>query len=284
MVSIESIYAGRRVAFLTQHGKERVVAPVISAALGCRVEHVTGYDTDQLGTFTRDIPRAGTQLEAARRKARIGMDLAASPFGLASEGSFGADPMAGLFPWNVEVLIFIDDERSLEIVGGAQGGAALDHLLTSDEAQAADFARRVEFPAQHLVIRPESKDDPRIRKGVRTWPELTDAFTWAQRSSSDGKVFIETDCRAHANPSRMENIRRAAENLAERLKSLCPACGAPGYWLVERVRGLACGGCGAPTRETCAEIHGCVKCAQRDTRPYPESRRADPGRCDYCNP
>jgi len=44
--------------------------------LGCRVAHVSGFDTDQLGTFTRNIPRAGIQLEAARKKACLGMELA----------------------------------------------------------------------------------------------------------------------------------------------------------------------------------------------------------------
>ena len=67
-------YAGQTVALLTQHGKAQAIAPVLEPALGCRVVTVEGYDTDQLGTFTREIPRLGTQLEAARRKARIGMD------------------------------------------------------------------------------------------------------------------------------------------------------------------------------------------------------------------
>ena len=85
-------YANHRVALLTQHGNEHVIGPVLNAALGCRVERVTGYDTDRLGTFTRDIPRAGTQIEAARKKARISMELAELSLGLASEGSFGVDP------------------------------------------------------------------------------------------------------------------------------------------------------------------------------------------------
>ena len=98
MVNDLSVYSGRGVALLTQHGKERMIAPVLESALGCRVERVTGYDTDQLGTFTRDVPRAGTQIEAARKKARIGMELSGLSLGLASEGSFGPDPMGGCFP------------------------------------------------------------------------------------------------------------------------------------------------------------------------------------------
>jgi hypothetical protein len=279
-----SPYAGRRIALLTQHGKEGAIASALDPALGCLVERVDGYDTDQLGTFTRDIPRAGIQIEAARKKVRIGMELSGLPLGLASEGSFGPDPMVGMFPWNVEFLVFIDDEAELEIVGLAQGKANHTHLLAGEWAAAEAFARQAEFPAHHLVVRPEGENDPRIRKGIAAWSDLEAAFAWAQTQSAGGLVFLETDLRAHANPTRMEMIRLAAEDLAKKLLSPCPACGAPGFWLVERVGGLPCADCGAPTRETCAEVHGCLKCAHRETRERSESRYADPRRCDYCNP
>lgn len=275
-----AVYAGRRVALLTQHGKERVIEP----AIGCRVQLASGYDTDLLGTFTRDIPRAGLQIEAARQKARIGMDLAGLPLGLASEGSFGPDPMVGMFAWNVEFVIFIDDEQGLEIVGHAQGEASHVHLLTGDWAAAEAFARQAAFPGHHLVVRPEGENDPRLRKGIAAWTELAAAFAWAQAQSASGQVFLESDLRAHANPTRMENIRRAAEDLAARLRSLCPACGAPGFWLVERVAGLPCADCGAPTRETRAEVQGCLTCAHRVTHQRTDPTAADPGRCDTCNP
>ena len=76
MTAKPSYYKGSRVALLTQHGKERVIAPVLEPVLGCSIERVTGFDTDQFGTFTKKTPRYGTQLEAARRKARKGMELA----------------------------------------------------------------------------------------------------------------------------------------------------------------------------------------------------------------
>ena len=78
-------YRGRRIGLPTQHGKERVISPELDRALDCRVERVGGYDTDLLGTFTRDVPRAGTQLEAAGKKARTGMEPSGLPLGLASE-------------------------------------------------------------------------------------------------------------------------------------------------------------------------------------------------------
>lgn len=277
-------YAGSRIALLTQHGKERVVVPVLETALGCRVERVSGYDTDQLGTFTREIPRLGTQIDAARKKARIGMDLAAVQLGLASEGSFGPDPFTGMFPWNVEVLVFIDDVRAIEVCGVFQGPGGGENLCSDDWLAIEAFAGKAGFPAQHLVLRPNDEHDPRFRKGIAAWADLRDAFTWARDLSTAGKVFVEYDLRAHANPNRMENIRRAAEDLATKLATACPVCGTPGYALIDRLKGLPCAECGAPTHEPHADIWGCVGCNHRETRPRAEPVAADPSRCDRCNP
>jgi len=277
-------YRNQEVALLTQHGKEHVLASVLDAAVGCRVKRVDGYDTDLLGTFTRDIPRAGTQLEAARTKARLGMKLSGLPLGLASEGTFGADPMIGLFPWNTEVLIWIDDVQGLEVVGIAQGKANYGHLLTPDWTATEAFAQHWGFPEHQLVVRPDGQDDPRIRKGIASWADLEIGFAKAREESSNGLVFLETDVRAHANPTRLENIRCAAEHLASRLCSPCPECGAPGFGRVERVPGLPCEWCGAPTEETKADVLACVKCTHRVTHQRRDRTTADPARCDYCNP
>lgn len=283
-LSTPADYSGQAVALLTQHGKEQVISPVLEAAIGCQVAHVTGYDTDLLGTFTREIPRAGTQIETARRKARIGMQLAGLPFGLASEGSFGPDPMMGMFPWNVEYLVWIDDLNDIELVGVAQAKANFAHLLARDWATVEPFARRWGFPAHYLVIRPEHENDPRIRKGISSWKELEAGFAWAKDESANGQVLLETDVRAHANPTRMSNIRNAAEDLANKLRSRCPSCSLSGFWIIERIPGLPCADCGSPTRESLAEIHGCVKCPHRLTYERTEGNTADPGRCNFCNP
>ena len=278
------LYRGRQVALLTQHGKEHVIGEVLDVALGCRVERVEGYDTDLLGTFSRDIPRVGTQIEAARKKARIGMELSGLPLGIASEGAFGPDPFTGMFSWNVEVLVWIDNERGLEITAVAQGKTNLAHTLTTSWEEVEAFAQKVGFPEHHLVVRPEGENDPRIRKGIDNWADLQATFSWALDQSKNSHAFIETDMRAHANPTRMNNIRAAAEELANKLTSHCPACGAPGYWIVERIAGLPCKRCGKPTHETRAEVYGCCKCTHRATLERTDKAYADPGHCDDCNP
>lgn len=279
-------YAGRPIAFLTQHGKEQVVSPILNKALGCQIERVSGFNTDELGTFTRDIPRYGTQLDAARRKARIGMELSGLDLGLASEGSFGSDPHTGLFPWNIEILLLIDDTRNIEVVGIHQGPASSDHAWIADWPELEAFAHHVGFPRQHLVLRPCGENDLRLRKGLADWPSLKTAFAWAKKlSSDDPRIFVERDLRANAHPERMINIGKATQNLAEKLCSFCPECTAPGYSAVETVVGLPCMKCGQPTQESKGAIWGCQACGFRE-----EYRRnkgiafADPAHCDGCNP
>ncbi len=279
-----SLYAGARVALLTKHGKEAVIAPVLEPGLSCTIARVSGYDTDLLGTFTREIPRQGTQIEAARKKAVIGMELAGTALGMASEGSFGADPLMGAVPWNVECLVFIDDRLGVEVSGWAQGEARSGQLLTGDWGEVRSFALKMGFPDYGMVLRPEGDNDVRIRKEIPDWTGLEGAFREARSLSQSGRVFLEVDLRAHQNPARRETIRRAAEDLLEKLRTRCPACGLPGFSVVERVEGIPCADCGFPTHEIRADVFGCGKCAHRAVAERSPAARGNPVYCDRCNP
>lgn len=287
-VTIQTLrrYESQPVAFLTQHGKERVVAPVLHDGLGCQVELIRGFDTDQLGTFTRDIPRAGTQLEAARAKAREGMRLSGHRLGLASEGSFGLDPMIGFFAWNLEFLIWIDDDLELEVVGAASSRYTNHaHISVTEWAVIEDFAYQIGFPGHHLILRPHDQDDPRIRKGLADWDSLRAAFDWAAACSEDGVVFVETDMRAHANPKRMVVIEEAARDLVQKLRSACPQCDLPGFARTKPVPGLRCEVCRRPTDAPVAWEYGCLKCPYQETWPLEGIPKfVSPAECPYCNP
>lgn len=185
-----SIYSGKKIALLTQHGKEQVIAPILEPSLGCMIEHVIGFDTDQLGTFTRDTPRLGTQLDAARRKNRMGMELSGLSLGIASEGSFAPDPFTGMFPWNIELLIFIDDSLGIEVVSMAQGAGRSAHIHANDWNSVESFGTRQGFPQHNLVLRPQSQDDLRIQKGIADWPQLKSCFDECLAQSDNQQVFI----------------------------------------------------------------------------------------------
>ena len=159
-------YRKRKISLLTNHGKELIIAPVLERALGCQVEQVQGCDTDQFGSFDRITPRQGSQLQTARRKAQFAIDLSPHIVGIASEGSFTVDPFSGFTPWNIEMVLFLDDLHGLEVVGMAQGSAMNMSKSVRDFDSLMEFAADAGFPEHHLMLRPQNASDPRVTKGI----------------------------------------------------------------------------------------------------------------------
>jgi hypothetical protein len=277
-------YAGLKASLLTQHGKESIICPQLFDSNDLEVLHVSGYDTDKLGSFTRDTPRYGSQLDAARKKARVGMELSGLMLGIASEGAFDNDPYTGMFPWNYELVLLIDDVRNLEIIGFFGGQAqSTSHLVSSwDELTA--LLSEAQFTTHQLVIRPDDEYHPEHRKGIKDLQSLKEAFEWATSLSKKGNVFVENDLRAHANPTRMANILRATQDLSRKMNSLCPECDSPGFSITDRKKGLPCSCCEAPTNLPVSNIWSCVKCEYKKEEMISSQMKADPSKCDYCNP
>ncbi|SFN21707.1 DUF6671 family protein [Dokdonella immobilis] len=279
-----SAYAGRRMVLLTRHGKQAQIGPLLEAAIACTVEVNEQFDTDRLGTFTREVARAGSQLEAARHKARLALELGDCAFGLGSEGAFFSDPVSGLLPWNRELVVLVDAERRIEVCGVAHGPAWNSHRQTGDWDELLAFAEAAGFPDQQLVLRPLDAARAGLRKGIGDCGTLAAAFQWAVSQSPSAMVLAETDLRAHCSPRRRQRIAEAATDLARRLRSLCPRCAAPGFWLGEKRPGLPCAWCGEPTELAVAEIEACVRCAHRVERAAAGAAEADPAHCRVCNP
>jgi len=283
-LAMPRFYEGCPIAFLTQHGKQDLVREPLEAALGCHLVHTDGYDTDQLGTFTRELTRAGSQLDAARKKAEIGMALTGASVGMASEGSFGPDPYGAFMPWNTEVVLWLDRGSGLEVTGFAHSPAQSLHRMVSSLPELERFAAEAGFPEHQLVLRPDHPEHPAMHKGLRDHEALTKAFHLAQALSAHGGVFVENDLRAFANPTRQKTILQATDQLIQKLLSLCPNCATPGYWLSEQIPGLPCRDCGQLTRLAKAEIWRCPKCPHEEQRTHHKPTWADPARCDFCNP
>ena len=279
-----SIFLNRTASLLTKHGKEKVIASVLEDQFACIVKHSDAYDTDLLGTFTQDTPRHGTQLDAARKKAVIGMDLLELDLGIANEGAFVIDPYAGIVPWNNELVILIDQKNGLELTGFSGAAAQNDHDYVSQWEDMEKFANTALFPSHYLVVKPTDEYHPKSQKGIRDLAALKEAFEWAKALSSTGAVYVENDLRAFANPTRMENIRKATIDLAKKMSSLCPQCQTPGYWVKDIQRGLPCNVCGLPTDQEIAKIWGCIKCDYQDTEGMKILKFADPSKCNHCNP
>ena len=277
-------YQGQRVAFLTLHGKQELLRPLLQDALGCQLIHTDSFDTDQLGSFTREVPRLDSQLETARKKAAIGMSLTGEQIGMASEGSFGGDPFGGFIPWNTELVLWVDRNLNHEVMGIAQGPAQSHqrHLHTWEELER--FTIEAKFPEHHITLRPDNENHPMLFKGLNTFDNLKDAFASAKAASAKQQVYVENDLRAFCNPTRQSIIRQATKDLIQKLKSSCPACSKPGFWITERIAGLVCRACKQPTQLSKGEIWRCRACDHHEVRPLNVGQEADPARCDACNP
>jgi hypothetical protein len=280
-------YAGAAIAIATLHGKAGALAPAF-AAVGARLVPAEDVDTDALGTFSGEIPRRLPPLDTAIEKARLGMRATGLPLGLATEGSFGPDPVLGFVPLHREIAVLVDDTRGLVI---AESLASHETNLAGRTIAAADALddaelTRWKFPSHALIVRAEpASPDALVRKGLRDRVALDRAIAECLAASPEGRVRVETDMRAHLNPSRMARIAELAERLVHRLGSRCPQCDAPGFGPTGSEPGLPCSDCGAPTAMIRAEIHACTACGAREARPRGDGRtHADPAHCDLCNP
>ncbi|MBG0798487.1 hypothetical protein IYX23_12480 [Methylocystis sp. L43] len=280
-------YASRTAAFATMHRKEQVVAPALMSTPGLIVTSPPGVDTDQLGTFSGEIPRDGTMLDVAMRKARLGMRAAGVPLGLASEGSFGPHPAIPYIPAGMELLVFVDDESGIVVAESLIAEKTnYDHLVVSPGEASDGFLQRIGFPTHGLIVRPnEGEVASALAKGIVDPDRLRRAIEAAAAVSSDGRARMETDMRAHFNPTRMRSLAILAERLAQRLARQCPACGAPGFGRTGSRAGLLCEACGAPTELVVAERLGCPACDYTEERLRGDGlQRAPAQHCPLCNP
>lgn len=272
----------------TMHGKERAIGPVLEQGLGLRVALALGLDTDQFGTFSRDIDRTGTQLDAARAKIAAAFDYAPyARVGLASEGSFGPHPYIPFLALGRELVLLVDRERGLELTGHFSGPETnYGHAVVSDIEGAIAFAERSKFPEHGLIVMGCVDDKPApslsLIKDVIDHAGLEKAV--GHVVAKCGAAFVEADMRAHHNPTRMRAIERAASDLVRRFRSECPACKHPGFDVTERIGGLPCEWCGEPTHVIRAEVLTCEACDYRQERPATSATTTDPKWCDCCNP
>lgn len=280
-------YAGRRAVLATMHRKEEAIAPTMFSTLGLIIAPTAGLDTDQLGTFSGEVPRDGTMLEVAVRKARLGMSAAGVPLGLASEGSFGPHPALPFIPGGMELLVFVDDERGVVVSESLIADATnFDHLIVSPGDVLEPFLERIGFPRHALIVRPNASPEMgALAKGITDFINLESAIGGAAAASSDGRARLETDMRAHVNPTRMKSLAVLADRLARRLATPCPECGAPGFGRTGSRTGLKCEACGTPTEMVLAEQYGCSACGYREERPRSDGLfRAPAQYCPECNP
>lgn len=290
-----SSYVGRTIALASQHGKECVLTRPLRQGLGLTLQLATTVNTDLLGSFSGEYPRPEDALTTCRLKAEAGMDALGLDLGLASEGAFGPHPVVPFLPIGREWLTFIDRRHQLTISEHAMSRRTnYSSFKTATPEAALGWLKEVGFPSHAVMVGspsgvpvpssvPPSMDW--LAKGVHSREELARWMAIAAQRSEDGMAWLETDMRAHCNPTRMASIRRLAFQLVRRINASCPACAAPGWGLLRTIGGLPCSSCGSATELLAFEEFGCIHCNYTELHPRQDQLlAADPGQCTYCNP
>lgn len=279
-----TIFENRTLLIVTKHGKEEVLKPLLEESLNVKCILNIDFDTDSFGTFSGEIDRKDDALTTIRKKCLATMRYHNIDLAVASEGSFGPHPSAFFTTADDELVILIDVKNNLEIIGrkvSFETNFAVREFTDSKLFLA--FLQEVKFPSHKIILKNTSKNYLEIHKDVSTEAEALLIFRLLL--DKYGSVSAETDMRAMNNPTRMKVIKEAAQNLVEKIKSLCPKCEFPGFSITSAISGLPCSSCNRPTKSTLYNIMSCSNCKYEQKKYFPRQIEVeDPTYCDYCNP
>jgi hypothetical protein len=285
MPSAKHPYFQARIGLATIHAKEHAIAPAFRRVLGAEIV-VASDDTDQLGTFSGEIPRPDALIETCLMKAELVFGSLDVDYALASEGSYGPIDRVPLVPAGVEIMAFIDRKRSVRLVE-TLATHRTNWRLFLFEAGDPTVRATVEalgFPAFGVFVI-SSTDPSKPVKDLSTFEDVVAAVDREAGRSEEGKAILIADMRAHRNPTRMRVLRALAWKVAKRLERLCPKCGAPGFGEIGVQRGLPCEVCGTPTHWVDFHVDGCSACGHAEARRRKDGRKTAPKlSCSSCKP
>lgn len=278
------MFQGRKLLIATKHQKEVVIAPLFEKQFQLECIVAKNFDSDILGTFSGEIERKLDVIETLRQKCLLAIKNTDFDFVIASEGSFGAHPSLFFVAADEEFMMFKDLKNNIEIIAKSLSTETnFDGMLVKNSSEIEDFAKKVKFPSHGIILKSSEKNPEIIIKDIQTVSELKENFHQLNKKYSD--VFVETDMRAHKNPSRMFVIKETAQKLIEKINSLCPSCHFPGFDVKEVHSGLPCSSCGFKTKATFSHTYSCSNCDYKEEKLFPfDKKYEDPMYCDYCNP
>jgi hypothetical protein len=279
-------WKGIPICLTSKHGKFDAIQKPFQRILGLEVVADSSTDTDLLGTFSGEVERPGPPREVVVKKAQLGAQNVGARLGLATEGSFAPHPQMPWIPSHLELMACVDMESGTSIVESLQTEETnFAHFKAESFRDLDSFLTRARFPSHALILRPahSGQASSNLYKGITDPAALEEAFHHCQKIDPHGQVHIETDMRAHLNPTRLKVIEALAEKLATRLLNLCPKCRYPGFGTLRYERGLECEACEAPSAWVKSVIQGCAACGHEIQTPREDGRQHAPqSACERC--
>lgn len=281
---LKKYFRDRAIYIVTMHQKEQVIAPLIKKILGLDAVVPSKINTDKLGTFSREIERSNSVIETLRLKCDLVLNQHPKAIAIASEGSFGQHPFMFFTHADEEMVMFKDPLNGIEVVGKhLTTETNFDSGFVRDKNELEQFLQDAGFPEQGIILREEPDQVNRLYKELKTYDQVLQKFN--EIHSEKGKVFLETDMRAHKNPTRMIAIQKATEDLFKRLGNTCNKCKTPGFQVHKINPGLPCELCAFPTKSTLSLVWKCKHCKFEKISFYPNDKRTESAQyCNRCNP
>ncbi len=270
----------------TLHGKACASGPAFRVCLGPAGVRVAALDTERFWAFSGEVARELDPRAAAEAKARAALAERGGELAIASGGSFVPYPAAPLLTPDEEWLVLVDARDGR---GYAHRHATLDAVFAGKRCESlaalSAFVALQPFPEHALVLRPSERwrTGDGIHKSIVDRPALE--RIGRELPDAHGELWVETDLRAHCNPTRMRAFERAASAFAEELATHCPRCETPHFRVLRALPGLPCSVCGERTELARALQRRCDPRGHLAEVAHPDGlRTADAAQCGACNP
>lgn len=271
----------QQILLVSKHKKEQVIEPVFLKEFNASIIVASNIDTDEFGMFSGEVQRTLSAKETVYEKCQAGLN--ANPtyrFAIASEGSFGAHPSSPFLPFNEEWLVFIDKLTSIVIY--SKSGTS-DTNYFSQEISQLERLDLLEKTLKGTCFILKNTDGKILIKGTASFEIIKEIGT--EEIKKSGSITVETDLRAMNNPLRMQYIGKAAEKLAEKLKSNCPKCEQIGFSIEKSIPGLPCEICEFPSSYPKNDIKVCLSCGFEEiVAPRHQQVDLEQQYCQICNP
>jgi len=259
----------KKIAFLTKHGKETLLAPIFASTYNSHIQHTSDFDTDTLGSFDHAVERTLSPAQAALKKAYLACKLTHCTQGIGSEGSINS--LFGIGLLDEEYLAFVDIQNNIEIVARVQQPIKLGPIDAKCRDELFEKLSLFEYNQYWML-----KTMDGWEKGLSVNYLIAQTFHFP--------VYLEPDFRAMHCPQRQAVIINAGENLLQRLSSFCPQCSKVDYSPAHaKARYLLCEICTLPTNQMHPLHPACGQCSYHET----DINASDKGSafyCNFCNP
>lgn len=283
MIDIQ-YFVGKKVGIVSMHHKHEILQNELKQELKLIPFLVTNINTDEFGTFSGEIERKLSALDTLRLKCEAGkirhpeIDLF-----LASEGSFGAHPDLFFSAANEELILIKDFSLDKEYMASYfTSNTNYSNFKSNDISQVKQFIQQVGFPRHGILIK-DSTESNLWHKEITSWNELDLFLENCQKKASF--IEVQTDMRAHRNPTRQESIKTCLNKLIASIKTTCPSCNSVYFNFEKTVPGLPCKACSMPTKTTLKHLYKCHFCSYEKEILHPRNLKyEDPQFCDFCNP